>query len=119
MIVAVAYASYLAKIESIRILTIRRFNWKCVFSRSSSNRDTRTTVESVSCNTFTLGDSFVVDCVSWASPTLPINIEEPTIADTGINIKVENFVLSTYRSADGELSIVVVGVNAISTNTFD
>lgn len=50
---------------------------------------------------------------------MPVYVEEPTVAETGVNIKVENFVYSAAGSANGELSIVVVGLDAIGTNTFD
>lgn len=47
-----------------------------------------------------------------------MNIDESAIADTGVGVEVIDLVDKAGGSADGKLSVVVVGGNAVGAHSF-
>lgn len=48
-----------------------------------------------------------------------MDVDESTVADTDVSTQIIDLVKGAGRSADSELSIVVVGGNTVGANSFD
>ena len=88
-------------------------------NRSFCGGDAGSTVEGVSIDAIAVGFGFVVDGVGWALSALALDVDEPTVAYTGIRVDVKNLVFAAIRSADGVLRVVVVGGNTVGADSQD
>ena len=106
--------------KGVRISTDSRWNGgRRSFSRRSGFGDAKSTIEIVSIDTITSMMEFIIDSVFRAGIAFSIDILESSDADTGKTGKIELLFSSAGRSANAELSIIVIGSNTVSTNSFN
>jgi hypothetical protein len=90
-----------------------RENW------GMSSWDTVATVKGIALDAVAGSSLSIVSGVGLAASTFAVDVLESRIADAGDCVNIENFIGSAGRSADGQLSIIVVGGSTVSTDSLD
>ena len=105
--------------KSIRISTDSRLDGsRRSLSRRSGFGDAHSTIEIVSIDAITSMMEFIIDSVFRAGVAFSIDILESSDTDAGKTGKIELLFSTAGRSANAELSIIVIRRNAVSTNSF-
>jgi hypothetical protein len=95
-------------------------NWKRSSGNwSSGSRDTVSVVKNVSLDTFTWFGCWAVNSIRLTISTDSIDVKEASLTDALKGVEIKNFVGSAFRSADGELRIIVVRGSAICASSFN
>lgn len=83
----------------------------------TSSRDAVAIVEGVALDAITVPGPGVVDCKSFASSAISVDIIEARDADAGKGVEIEDLVLLAYGSANCILLIVVVWLGAVGADS--
>ncbi len=70
-------------------------------------------------DTITGASISIISRVGLAATALSIDVEESSVTDTGKSVDIQNLVDTAGRSADGKLSIIVVGRHTVCADTLD
>lgn len=88
-------------------------------SGGAGRNDAVSVVENVSLDAVALLGLGVVDGVGGAASALAVDIVETRLADAGEGVDVKDLVQSASGSADGQLSVVVLGGGAVGADALD